>query len=179
MSRKILFVCCLFSLASITSLAQDKEEIKKRVKAALAADTATAAKLVNDDLAAVRYIAIKKLCEANYDKSKLIPILLKALDDKDSVPIRVLAAENLGKLKVKEAAKKLCEVMLNPDEERIVRLAVEDALAKICDDLPKELRDAIAKAVKKEDTQIVEDPEATKQALEKYRAWYEKKFGSG
>jgi len=178
--RRILItamaVLCVMAFAG-PARAQKAEDAQKRIREALAADVTKAAALVNDPMAGVRFIALKKLCDANYDPAKLVPLLTKALRDPGGDPIRILAIRELAKRKVTDAGKYICETILNEEESRAVKLAAEDALATIYPDFPDELKNSLAKAVKREDNAWVPDPEATAKALAKYQEWYKQKFG--
>lgn len=117
-------------------------KVNDRIVKAREMDVETAAKEAADAgaPAAVRYLALKKLCEANYDEAKLAPLLMKALSS-NSVPFQHLAITELAKSKKKEALGSLYTIVVSPLAEWQLRTSAEAAIAELLgDDLPEKLK---------------------------------------
>jgi hypothetical protein len=118
--------------------------------------------------AAVRYLALKKLCESNYDEAKLMPLLMKALSS-NSVPFQRLAITELAKRKKKEARGSLYTIVVNVYAEWQLRTASEAAIAEILgDDLPEKLKGSPLLQAQERDGSV--DQEKAQKAVELYQS---------
>lgn len=162
--------------AAQTAPPAEDEEIGK----ALSMDAKAAEAAITSPKAGVRYLALKKLCEAKYDDKKLIPLLMQGLQD-GSVPMKRLAVIELAARKYAPAAKAIYEIILNDKvdykEDWQLRLVAEASLDRIVDGFPAELKASLLKTEKKQpDGTMQPDPDELKKALEQYKQDYTKRF---
>ncbi|NOZ23412.1 MAG: hypothetical protein GXP25_20245 [Planctomycetes bacterium] len=126
---------------------------------------------------AVRYIALKKLCDGGYNDKKLIPILMGMLGPGMArhMPIQRLAIAELAKRKYEPAGKIFYMIAINNAANWELRKAAEAGLEQVAPKFPEDMKGALLKAEKKPGE--APDPKKIEEAVKLYKTKIGPLFG--
>ena len=169
-----VFLSLIVAVAVTQEASKTEPKVDEGIQKAAAMDAKQAEAALKDANSppAVKFLALRKLCEAPDDK-KLLPLLVEALKSPHS-PIKRLAIEELAKRKHQPAAKTFFEIVLNPNEDWQIRVAAEWALEQTLSDFPEALRGALVKA----EIPKKHEPDADKvsKVMPEYQKEFKKRF---